>query len=310
MNDAILNVSEAPAPTVGDSDSMPLRALSAPTETDESAQQDSAASEADAYNENDANDDGDSPDDVDSQEAPDSTEQSNEISKEDAFANKTVQNALSRKDRKINKLQQRLNTAQQREHSLNQQPAQAPQEADFVDKPYGEFLQAQAEYAADKRFNERDASTARKEVETVKAEIDLERKAHVDDSEKRVKDKLPDFDKVVDTLFQQKLPNGQTAEPFSPAAFDLLQQSDEPALAIYMIGKTGQQNALNGASSHYEAVSIIQNAIKKGQNLVRPRNVTAAPEPMTRAKGTGRGAKPLNERSSAEKAKFLFSDYS
>jgi hypothetical protein len=235
------------------------------------------------------------------------TETASEISKEDAFANKTVQNALSRKDRKNHKLQQQLNVALKRAQSLHQQqPTQPPREEDFEGKPYSDFLAAHNKHAVETEFNQRDAKQAHQEVETAQNEVMQERKAHVDQSEALVREKLPDFDAVIDKLLT--LPNGKgTAMPFSNGAWDLIQQSENPALAIYMIEKGGNLNALNNAGSHYEAVGMIQQAIQKGETLINPRTQSNAPEPIAPARGTGRGAKSLGELSADKLVERLLS---
>lgn len=211
---------------------------------------------------------------------------------------KTLENALSRHQKKAHKLKAAIKRAKEAEAAILPTP---PKEEDFVGKTHEELVDARAAYAADKRFNERVAEQANNEAKAAHDEMQAEMIEHVNQSEVRAKEVFPDFD----SLIESNMDKNTGRVPLSEAALEALQQSGEPATALGMVLKDGLLNELNAALTPVQAAFLVKDSLDKALNLSKPKPKLSAPTPITSAKGTGTGTKSIHEKSNDDILAFM-----
>jgi hypothetical protein len=218
---------------------------------------------------------------------------------EDSFPKKAV-NALSRRDKKIGQLRERERQLLQELESLKKQtPAtkqeakeSAPKEEDF--ETYGEYLDARAAYAAEKKYSEIQAKQ-KQESESVESESrKSERIEALEDNAEEAKKIITDFDTVVNAALS-------TAK-LAPHVQQVFLEADNPAFALYALAKEGTLEDLNDMTA-YQVAKTVARMEEKG--LTYKKQTTKAPAPMSPAKGTGSAGKPLDRMSYDELKEHL-----
>ena len=200
---------------------------------------------------------------------------------------KKAQNALSRRDRTIGRLQARLremeakyNEKTQAEASTKPQEDKGPQEKDF--DSYGEYVEARAEWRAEKKleqkFAERDAATKKTETNNQftaeQHQFFAKRVPEIDKKSAEYSASIPDFDDVQEQSLEivANLPT-----PIKLA----MMEADDPALAFYNLAKDGTLAEL-ATMTPTQAIRAITLASQKA-----PSKPTQAPKPLQGVNGTG-----------------------
>lgn len=199
---------------------------------------------------------------------------------------KKAQNALSRRDRTIGRLQARLremeakyNEKTQAESSTKQPEDKGPQEKDF--DTYGEFIEARAEWRAEKKFEQKFAERDKAAKEATKNQLPLEQQQFIAMRSKEIEKKsaeystsIPDFDDVQEENLEivANLPQGIKMA---------MLEADDPAIAFYNLAKDGTLADLANMTPT-KAAMVIALASQKV-----PSKPTQAPKPMQGAKGVG-----------------------
>jgi len=218
---------------------------------------------------------------------------------DEPFPKKAV-NAISRRDRKIGKQQGEIQRLQREMAELQKQQSQpAPKVEDFENKTHAEYLKAEAEHAADQRYNQREQQ--RREADLHKAESDYraEVSKHVDEDYQVALQTFPDFDAVMDKHATKQLADGTKGLDLTPAALSALEESDKTAHALYAILNDNALDTLNSLSPMQAARMVYQYEVKADE-MANNKRVSKAPEPFPSAKGRAAGGKQLKDKSHDE----------
>ncbi len=228
---------------------------------------------------------------------------------EEQFSKKAV-NALSRRDKKIGKLQaekQRLleeNEQLKKGHTPkenNSTEFKKPNPDDY--KTWGEYLDARddynekrAEQIAEKKLSESRSKDTEVKTKNIDAEIldeRMKRRAELADEARKT---FPDFDKVLDKAWE----NVQLL----PHVIEVIDEADNGANAIYALAKEGfDLNELNDLTPA-KAAMLIARYEDKGLELTKKKQVTNAPAPLSPNKGNGSAGSALASRSVEELLKW------
>lgn len=224
---------------------------------------------------------------------------------------KKAQNAISRRDKKINKQQAELDDLRRQVEAL--QKAQAPAEPKKEDGPpseddfesYADYLRADVAYRAKeqigKEFSNRDEQAKQAQAEQAQAQWLESKQQEVAGKLREAKETIPDlpdvFNENIDILDSFSLPENQHIEY---AFYD----AEDPVSAFYALAKEGKLESLTQMSPGRAAMEIAR-AEARGQSLVNPKKPSRAPEPIKGAKGTGQFNKTLDSMSANELLEFV-----
>lgn len=171
----------------------------------------------------------------------------------------------------------------------------APLEKDFEGKPWGEYARAVAKYEAQQIAEENKRTTQEQASKAERQERIQERVEHAADDSVVAAKTFADFKQVEADNMEAII---SLPEPIK----ELLRETDKPAHAFYQLAKDGQLEALADASPSKAALMI---ARAEDKALASKKPTTKAPAPLSSAKGTASGEKPLEERSGDELRKWL-----
>lgn len=228
---------------------------------------------------------------------PEATPEEKPEAKEDSFPKKAV-NAISRRDKKIGKQAEQIRALNAELSKLRTQaPKEAPKEADFEGKPYGEYLKAEAKHAAAEEITERETKRIESDLEATKIAYKEERGQIIADNAVEARKSFSDFDAVLKA-------SKPVLDSLPPEIQELFLDADNGAFALYAVAKEGALEDLADMSIGRAAMTI-KSMEDKGLALKQPKKATNAPAPMSPAKGTGTGGKPLHEQSVDELMKWV-----
>lgn len=214
-------------------------------------------------------------------------------SKDDAAFPKKALNAISYRDKKIGKLEAKYQQAIQERDALLKQvnPEKpeakdaAPKEEDYVGKPYGDYLKAEARYAARQELNETQVKQAEQQVKSVEEEWEAERAKVIDENYQEAVKALPNYP---DLIKQNVGADGKI--PLTPDARRALQEADNGAFALYSILQEGLLSELNNLPLA-RAAMLVARMEDKGIALTKTKPVSNAPAPMSPSKGNAASGK-------------------
>lgn len=202
---------------------------------------------------------------------------------DEMFPKKAV-NALSRRDKQIGKLRAQLQQQQRENEQLKQKanPTKpeakdsAPKEADF--ETYGDFLRAEARYAAKQEITERDTTNIQERVKETESRLEIERAAKRTEVAETARKAHADFDTILNKAFENiKL---------APHVIEALDESENGALVLYTLAKEGiELDELNEMSLPKVAMTIARTEDKI--SAPKPKLISNAPAPLASVKGTG-----------------------
>lgn len=237
------------------------------------------------------------------------TDDKSEGSSDEVMFPKKAVNAISRRDKKIGKLQAELaalraaqaQPAQQAPQVQAQQSKQsntdnAPREEDF--ESYGDYLKASMRHeimaeiakqqqANNEGFQKREAELKRQQYEEVRTEAIVEQMQNH-------KEEIPDFASVI-------AESADIADELPEQIANLFFEADDAALAFYNLAKEGKLEALATMSPAKAALEIARAQMNKPQ----VKKVSSAPAPMTSNSGRASGGKSLYNMSGDEMIKTL-----
>lgn len=226
------------------------------------------------------------------------------------FPKKAVR-AISRRDKKIEKLQAELaayragqgniakaNVQQpQATQPKNQNNDQAPREEDFEN--YGDFVTARAEYNVLKKLKEQQEAGA-KAMEAQQYQSKMQEYIETRDEEiaevaKTYISQIPDYQSVISEA-------SDIVDTIPWEIQQLFYEADDAALAVYNLAKEGKLERL-ATMSPYKAAIEIDRAQQKKPQL---KKVPSAPEPIKGMTGaSSSGSKTLDRMSGEEIIKHL-----
>lgn len=170
------------------------------------------------------------------------------------------------------------------------QPAKddRPKEQDF-NGDYAAFERAQTAYEIKQAIREEKASDERAKANERRTAEQAERLEAYDDSEERVRERLPDYDKVMKAALKDGV-------KFNASVGELIHGSKEPAhLAYFLAGKPEKTRELNAMSPLQAAREI--GRIEASLSLPTANKSTKAPPPRTAPAGGAAAAPDLAKMS-------------
>jgi len=195
------------------------------------------------------------------------------------FPKKAV-NAISRRDKEINKLRAKLRELEAQKEAKASQPAR-PREEDF--ETYGDFLRADIKYDLMQEGGQ-------PKVEPKQAEVPVqgstpEEQAYYAEKNQSIAVKANEYAKTIPD-YQATLAQHLDYVDLLPKAIqDVFYEAEDAALAFYNLAKQGTLYELADMTPTQAAM-----AIAKAQNVSRPKPTTNAPRPIKGINGTGAGS--------------------
>lgn len=205
---------------------------------------------------------------------------------------KKAQNALSRRDRTIGKLQARtreleaqLSELSKSRDSSSKSEDKGPQEKDF--ETYGEYLEAKTLWKVEQVQAEKQRAT--KEAEG-KTQVSAEQQRFIAQRSQEIAMKTAEMIKTVPELKDMVLEHKDFMDSLPESVQQAFFEADDPVLAFYNMAKDGSLYELADMSPFRAAM-----AIAKSQNPVQQsRQTTQAPKPLQGVTGAGAGAGGLS----------------
>lgn len=203
------------------------------------------------------------------------------------FPKKAV-NALNRKNKKINKLNGRI---RELEAKLNEKPQVDNQPSDINPddfETYGDYLNAQVEARVDERIKQSQSDMQRQQLTAQQEQLKRERDQYIIDQAQEAAQTFTDLPQV----WQQ---NAQLLDSLPKEIEEIFYSIENAPAAVYTLAKEGKLESLLYANPAVAAYEIV-NAQNKGMELLsRPKQrVSQAPEPISKAKGSGSVKKQLS----------------
>lgn len=174
-----------------------------------------------------------------------------------------------------------------------------PKEEDYGKngKTWGDYARDLARYEA-KTFAEENKRTTQEQTSEIERQERIqERVEHAADNSVAAAKTFADFKQV-------ETDNMDVIRSLPDTIKELLRESDNPAYAFYQLAKDGLLSDLADVSPAKAALMI---ARAEDKALAAKKPITKAPAPLSAAKGTATGEKPLQERSGDELRKWLYS---
>lgn len=207
---------------------------------------------------------------------------------------KKAQNALSRRDKKIWKLQAELNAlkaAQTQPQAQNPQQSNksdgAPREEDFDN--YGDYLKASFKYDMQQEQAKTKADEQTQQVNHAEAMWKAEREQAIVQSFDGHRAVLPDFNDTIAEAID-------IADDFPPEIEKIFLSAKDPALAFYNLAKEGKLEAL-ATMTPYEVMREVALAEMKRPEV---KKVSSAPAPISAASGASRTTKRVDDMTGDE----------
>ncbi len=219
---------------------------------------------------------------------PEVTEEAEKVPAEkpadEPFPNK-AKNAISRRNRKIAKLQAQLREQSATKDDQPKEPKAAPKEDDF--ETYGDFMKAQNTHDLDARFDERDKQQQEtRETREQDQWIADRTTVQTENAQKLIEntDKYPDYNQVLNE-------NLDVLEDFSEDLHKVFLEAENGPLAFYTLCKEGAIDSLLDMTP-YQAAMAIGGAIARtgiataATSKPATKKVSGAPIPITGLAGT------------------------
>ena len=213
------------------------------------------------------------------------------------FPKKAV-NALSRRDKKINKLQAQLSELQQQLHSPpaakpeTQVANGKPREEDF--ESYGDYLRAEIMHDVRNDQSQRDEKAQEKQLTNQQEQYVEQRRASLAEQIEVEAKNIPDFGQVWTE-------NADLLDELPKHIEHAFYEADNAPLAIYTLAKEGKLEELATMSPAKAAMEIGRAQIRATS---KPQT-SNAPAPLKSAKGTMKTDKSLENKSASELMKWL-----
>ena len=216
---------------------------------------------------------------------PDSIEEGDD-SDETIFPKKAV-NALSRKNKQINKLRARM---QELEAKLKESPEAPKDQVDINPDDYdsyGEYVDARVEALVEQRLSQSQSDMQKQQITQQQDQLKAQRDQYIIEQANEVSQTLTDLPQVWSE-------NAALLDALPEQISDIFYNIDNAPAAIYTLAKEGKLESLLYANPNVAAYEIV-NAQNRGMELLaKPQpQVSQAPTPITKARGTGTVKKEL-----------------
>jgi hypothetical protein len=224
-------------------------------------------------------------DDVQDDQETDASEDSE--SGEVEFPKKAV-NAINRKNKQINKLRAQM---RELEAKLNETPevGNKPSEINPDDfESYGDYINAQVEALVEQKSMQSQTDMQKQQLKQQQEALAAQRDQHIIEQAQEAAQVFSDLPQV----WQE---NAQLLDALPKEVSDIFYSIDNAPAAVYTLAKEGKLESLLYANPSVAAYEIV-NAQNRGLELLsKPKTrVSQAPEPITKARGTGSVKKQLS----------------
>lgn len=204
----------------------------------------------------------------------------------DEFPKKAV-NALNRKDKKISKLRAQMRELEAR---LNQAPAAKEQESINPDdyENYGDYINAQIKASVNQQTQQSQSDMQKQQLTQQQAAVKAQQDQYIIEQAQEASQTFKDLPQV----WQQ---NATLLDNLPKEVEDIFYSIDNAPAAVYMLAKEGKLQDLLYANPAIAAYEIV-NAQNRGLELLSKTHnrVSQAPQPISKAKGTGSVKKQLS----------------
>lgn len=206
---------------------------------------------------------------------------------EDTPFPKKAQNALSRRDKKIGKLEQEREFLRQ-ELAKYQQPTPAktdandgaPKENDF--KTYAEYLEARQDWKLEQKLSSKSQADKDSQRSAESQKWLGERESFQDAKHAELSSQHPEFNEMIEE-------NADIIGSLHPETKLALLESDNAALVLFNLAKEGKLEALADMSPRRAALEI-----GRAQQSTTPKQ-TNAPKPLSTSRGSVAPSKPIEK---------------
>ena len=203
------------------------------------------------------------------------------------FPKKAV-NALNRKNKQINKLRAQM---RELEAKLNEAPevGDKPSEINPDDfESYGDYINAQVEALVEQKSMQSQTDMQKQHLIQQQEALTAQRDQHIIEQAQEAAQVFSDLPQV----WQE---NAQLLDALPKEVSDIFYSIDNAPAAVYTLAKEGKLESLLYANPSVAAYEIV-NAQNRGLELLsKPKTrVSQAPEPITKARGTGSVKKQLS----------------
>lgn len=204
---------------------------------------------------------------------------------------KKAQNAISRRDRTIGKLQAKSRELEARLRQYEQNAQQAPRQQQAEDKgpqekdfeTYGEYVEARAEWRAEKKFEQRMAEFQKQFKEAEKSnQFTAEEQRYLSARTQEIDKKSAEYSQAIPDFDEMQEQNAEIVASFPMEIKRVMLEADDPALAFYNLAKDGVLVEL-GEMTPTQAAKVLALASHKSPL----RKTTQAPKPMRGVSGVG-----------------------
>jgi hypothetical protein len=208
--------------------------------------------------------------------------------------------ALDRKNRAIGKRTAELHAERNQRLALEKriQELEAPKvkttlkAEDF--ETVDEYFEAKAKAIAEEKINEFKSSSDREKDEQKEAEYKTQRSQGFTEKTEKVRETLPDFDKVIEE---------SADEYISEHVQEAILEADNGPLVAYYIAQENLFDSLNRMSPAKAAIEVARIEAKAQALLQKP--VSKTPAPLPSNKGTAAGGRSLESMSARDLSKWV-----
>lgn len=210
---------------------------------------------------------------------------SDESEGEEQFSKKAV-NALNRKKKQITKLRAHMRELEAKLSEVPKVEDHKEINSDDYDS-YADYLKADMEANLEQKLKQSQTDMQKQQLEQQQAQLRMERDHYILEQAREASQVLTDLPQV----WQQ---NATLLDNLPDQISDIFYSIDNAPAAIYTLAKEGKLETLAYSNPAIAAYEIV-NAQNKGMEMLsRPLNkVSQAPEPITKARGTGSVKKQL-----------------
>lgn len=203
------------------------------------------------------------------------------------FPKKAV-NALSRKNKTINKLRAQMQELEAKLNATPQADEAKPINPDDFDQ-YGDYIEAKIEALAEQKIKQSQGDMQQQQLQAQKDQLNAQRDQYIIEQAQEAAQVLTDLPQV----WQQ---NAQTLDTLPQEITDIFYGIDNAPAAIYTLAKEGKLESLRYANPAVAAYEIV-NAQNRGMELMsKPQTrVSNAPQPIEKAKASGSIKKQLHQ---------------
>lgn len=228
---------------------------------------------------------------------PDSELTAEQLEKREANRQSHLNSKLAKMRRENRELKERIDAVSKNQATTAASPQleTAPKEEDF--DSYGDYLRADARWAAKQELAERDTKTKEAAIETAKTHAvnaqKVERINEVANQEQEFAKTNPEYN----ALYKE---HGDFMDNLPLQIAEALMEAENAPLALFALMKEGKLEGLEDMSPYKISMEIGKAELRGQSYLTQQNKATNAPTPIQAARGTTSASKSLENKSVEE----------